>query len=96
MREYIYKILIFAVAIIVVFEFTIGKEISQINEKVNYFASSDGRKEIITSLKKEIKRANKKENYLDEDERVLIRDFILKIKKENLVESLKMMCIILK
>tara|TARA_X000000368_G_scaffold267011_1_gene211473 strand:+ start:543 stop:803 length:261 start_codon:yes stop_codon:yes gene_type:complete len=82
MREYIYKIVIFAVAIIVVFEFTIGKEISQINEKVNYFTSSDGRKEIIVSLKEEIRKANKKENYLDEDERVLIRDFILKIKKE--------------
>ena len=82
MREYIYKVLIFAVAIIVVFEFTIGKEISQINEKVNYFSSSDGRKELVTSLKKEIKKANKKENYLDEDERILIRDFILKIKKE--------------
>ena len=82
MREYIYKIVIFAVAIIVVFEFTIGKEISQINEKVNYFTSSDGRKEIIVSWKEEIRKANKKENYLDEDERVLIRDFILKIKKE--------------
>ena len=82
MREYIYKIVIFAVAIIVVFEFTIGKEISQINEKVTYFTSSDGRKEIIVSLKEEIRKANKKENYLDEDERVLIRDFILKIKKE--------------
>ena len=82
MREYIYKIVIFAVAIIVVFEFTIGKEISQINEKVNYFTSSDGRKEIIVSLKEEIRKANKKENYLDEDERVLIRDFILKIRKE--------------
>ena len=37
---------------------------------------------MITSLKEEIKKANEKENYLDEDERVLIRDFILKIKKE--------------
>ena len=82
MREYIYKVLIFAVAIIVIFEFTIGKEISQINEKVNYFTTSDGRKEIITSLKEEIEKANKKENYLDEEERILIRDFILKIKKE--------------
>ena len=82
MREYIYKIIIFAIAMIVIFEFTIGKEISQINEKVNYFGSSDGRKEMITSLKEEIKKANKKENYLDEEERVLIRDFIIKIKKE--------------
>ena len=82
MREYIYKILIFVVAIIVVFEFTVGKQISQINEKVNYFTSSDGRKQMIASLKEEIKKANEKENYLDEDERLLIRDFILKIKKE--------------
>ena len=82
MREYIYKVLIFVVAIIVVYEFTVGKQISQINEKVNYFTSPDGRKQMITSLKEEIKKANEKENYLDEDERVLIRDFILKIRKE--------------
>ena len=61
MREYIYKIIIFAIAIIVIFEFTIGKEISQINEKVGYFTSSDGRKEMITSLKEEIEKANKKD-----------------------------------
>ena len=67
---------------IVIFEFTIGKEISRINEKVSYFTSSDGRKEMITSLKEEIKKANKKENYLDEEEKILIRDFIIKIKKE--------------
>tara|TARA_B100000963_G_C22549266_1_gene635960 strand:+ start:414 stop:674 length:261 start_codon:yes stop_codon:yes gene_type:complete len=82
MRNYIYKVLIFAIAIIVVFEFTIGKEISKINEKMEYFSTSDGRKEIITSLKKEIKKANEKENYLDEEERILIKNFINKIKKE--------------
>ena len=74
MREYIYKVIIFAIAIIIIFEFTIGKEISHINEKVSYFTSSDGRKEM--------RKANEKENYLDEEERVLIRDFIIKIKKE--------------
>tara|TARA_B100001029_G_C14860727_1_gene338952 strand:- start:401 stop:664 length:264 start_codon:yes stop_codon:yes gene_type:complete len=82
MRQYIYKVIIFVIAIIVVFEFTIGKEISQINEKINAFGSSEGRKKIITSLKKEIKKANEKENYLDEEERQLLRDFIIKIKKE--------------
>tara|TARA_X000001036_G_scaffold8600_1_gene7620 strand:- start:2938 stop:3201 length:264 start_codon:yes stop_codon:yes gene_type:complete len=82
MRNYIYKIIVFSIALIVVFEFTIGKEISQINEKVNYFTTSEGRKEIITSLKKELKKANEKENYLDQEERELVRDFIIKIKKE--------------
>ncbi len=82
MRQYIYKILIALIAVILAFEFTIGKEISQINEKINTFASSDGRKKIVESLKKEIEKANNKENYLDEDERVLIRNFLLKIRKE--------------
>ncbi len=82
MREYIYKVIIFAVAIIIIFKFTIGKEINQINNKVNYFTTSDGRSQIINSLKKEIKKANEKENYLDEEERELIKNFILKIQKE--------------
>ena len=82
MRNYIYKTIITIIAIIVVFEFTIGKELAQINEKINYFGTADGRKEIITSLKKEIKKANEKENYLDDEERELIKNFILKIKKE--------------
>ena len=37
---------------------------------------------MISSIKKEIKKANDKENYLDEEEKVLIRNFIIKIKKE--------------
>ena len=82
MRDYIYKVIIFSLAIILVFKFTIGKEISQINQKVNYFTTSDGRKSIITSLKKEMKKANEKDNYLDNEERALIRNFINKLKNE--------------
>ena len=82
MRNYIYKTIFTIIAVIVIFEFTIGKELSQINEKINYFGTADGRKEIIISLKKEMKKANEKENYLDDEERELIKNFILKIKKE--------------
>tara|TARA_Y100001958_G_C21176667_1_gene507339 strand:+ start:597 stop:857 length:261 start_codon:yes stop_codon:yes gene_type:complete len=82
MRDYIYKVAIFAIAIIVIFEFTIGKEISQINEKVNYFTTTEGRKQLISSIKKEIRKANESENYLDDEEKILLKNFILKIKKE--------------
>tara|TARA_B100001063_G_C16285068_1_gene321049 strand:+ start:90 stop:353 length:264 start_codon:yes stop_codon:yes gene_type:complete len=82
MKSFIYKIIIAAIAIILVFKLTIGKEISQINQKINYFSSSDGRKSIINSLKKEMRKATNKENYLDEEEKILINDFIKKIKKE--------------
>ena len=82
MKSFIYKIIIASIAIILVFKLTIGKEISQINQKINYFSTSDGRKSIINSLKKEMRKANNKENYLNEEERILINDFIKKIKKE--------------
>tara|TARA_Y100001970_G_C13724202_1_gene598170 strand:+ start:10 stop:273 length:264 start_codon:yes stop_codon:yes gene_type:complete len=87
MREYIYKVIIFAIAIIVVFEFTIGKELSNINNKIDIFGTKEGRKKIVASLKKEIKKANEKENYLDEEERELIRNFIFKIKKEIALDN---------
>ena len=82
MKSFIYKIIIASIAVILVFKLTIGKEISQINQKINYFSTSDGRKSIINSLKKEMRKANNKENYLDEEEKILINDFIKKIKKE--------------
>ena len=82
MRNFIYKIIIFTLAIIVIFEFTVGKHIDSFNQQINAFASKEGRKEIVSSIKKEIKKANQKENYLDEEERVLIRNFIKKIQKE--------------
>ena len=87
MKNYIYKIIIFIIATIIIFEFTIGKHINQFNEKVEYFTTKEGRKEMVSSLKKEIRRANEKENYLDEDERVLLRNFIMKIKKELQLEN---------
>ena len=82
MRQYIYKIIIAVIAIIITFEFTIGKELNQLNEKFDIFGSPEGRKKVVSSIKKEIRKANDKENYLEEDEKVLIRNFIIKIKKE--------------
>jgi hypothetical protein len=82
MRSYIYKVIIFALAIIIIFEFTLGKYINKFEQRLSFFTSIEGRKEIISSLKKEIQKANEKENYLDQEERVLINNFLKKIKKE--------------
>ena len=82
MRNYIYKVLIAAVAFILVFEFTIGRKFNQINEKTEIVFTKEGRKEMVISLKNEIKKAIEKENYLDEEERILINKFIEKIRNE--------------
>ena len=82
MRQYIYKIIIAVIALIVVFEFTIGTSINKINEKTEILFTQEGRKEMVKSIKNEMEKALRKENYLTEDERLLINKFILKIKNE--------------
>ena len=82
MRNFIYKIIIVTLAIIVIFEFTLGKYLNNFKQQVNIFATKEGRQEIVSSIKKEIRKANQKENYLDEEEKVLLRNFINKIRKE--------------
>ena len=82
MRNYIYKTLIAVIALIVVFEFTIGKTINRISSQTEILFTKEGRKGMISSIKIEMEKAIKKENYLDEDERILINQFIKKIKNE--------------
>ena len=88
MKNYLYKIIIATIALIIVFEFTIGRKFDQIEDVSNNFLTKEGRKALIISLKNEMRKANEKENYLTLEERVLINQFISKIKKElNSVEN---------
>ncbi len=82
MKNYIYKIIIATIALIIVFEFTIGRKFNQIDEISNNFLTKEGRKGMINSIKNEMEKATEKENYLTEDEKNLINKFISKIKKE--------------
>ena len=82
MRNYIYKTLIAVIALIVVFEFTIGKTLNKITNQTEILLTKEGRKKMVNSLKVEMRKAIEKENYLKEDERILINQFINKVKKE--------------
>lgn len=82
MRSFIYKVLISGITFILVFEFTIGKRMNDINKKINVVSTKEGRKELINSIKNEMAKAINQENYLDKDEAILISKFINKIKKE--------------
>tara|TARA_Y100000741_G_C17789064_1_gene369074 strand:+ start:83 stop:346 length:264 start_codon:yes stop_codon:yes gene_type:complete len=82
MRQYIYKTIIAVVALIIVFEFTIGKTINKFNQKAEIIFTKEGRKGMVSSVKAEMQKAIDKENYLTEDERILINKFIFKIKNE--------------
>ncbi len=82
MREFIYKTIIIIFSLIVLFEFTIGKTINKLEQKADLVLSKEGRKSLIVSVKQEMQKAVDKENYLSNDERILINNFIEKIKKE--------------
>ena len=56
MRNYIYKIIIFALAIIIIFEFTLGKYIEGFNQHLKIFSTNEGRKQVVSSIKKEMKK----------------------------------------
>jgi|TARA_B100000749_G_scaffold37758_1_gene26004 hypothetical protein len=86
MKQYIYKIIIAIIAIILVYEFTVGKQIKQFTSQSNVILSKEGRKETVEKLREEIKKAIKKERYLSKEDAKLINEFIKKINSE-LIES---------
>ena len=73
---------VIVLSIILVYEFTIGKKISQFGGKVEAISSKEGRKETVNKLREEIKKAVKKERYLSEEDAKLIGEFITKIQRE--------------
>ena len=74
--------LIFTLSIILIYEFTIGKQISQFSGKMDAVSSKEGRKESINKLREELKRAVKKDRYLSKEDAKLISEFLFKIQKE--------------
>ena len=82
MRLFVYKTVIIILGLIITFEFTIGKTINKFNQKAEMIFTKEGRKSMVVTVKKEMQKAIDKENYLTEDERVLINKFIGKITNE--------------
>ena len=82
MKQFIYKTIIIIIAVIVLFEFTIGNRISQIYEKVDVISTKEGRKDSVNKIRDEMKRAVEKERYLSKEDAKLINSFLNKIKKE--------------
>lgn len=82
MRQFIYKILVVVIAIVLVYEFTIGKQIALFKERANILISKEGRREGVDKLRVEITKAINKERYLSKEDAVLLNKFITKIQRE--------------
>jgi hypothetical protein len=82
MKQFIYKIIVSIIAVVLIYEFTIGKQIKRYSEKFNYITTKEGRKEFIIYLRQEIKKGIDKERYLSKEDAKLLNQFIRKIQKE--------------
>ena len=88
MKIFIYKALIVIFLSFLLFEFTIGQKIKKIDSKIENLNSKGEREKIANKIRKEIERANRKENILSAKDRELLSKFINKIIKElNLEKS---------
>ena len=82
MKSFFYKVIIVIFAIVLVYEFTIGKQISKYSNQINILTSKEGRKESVNKIREEINKGIKKQRYLSKEDAKLINKFIDKIKNE--------------
>ena len=82
MRSFIYKSIIILICVILVYEFTIGKQIALFKDRADSIISKEGRRESVNKLRDEINKAVNKDRYLSKEDAILLNKFIKKIKKE--------------
>ncbi len=82
MKNFIYKMIVVVIAVILVYEFTIGKKISEFGNRIDAISSKEGRKDTVKKLREEMNKAVKKDRYLSKEDARLIGEFIRKIQRE--------------
>ena len=82
MKQFLYKTIIAVIAVVLIYEFTIAKQLKKFTSQGDFLLSKEGRKEGVDKLREEIKKAIKKERYLSKEDAKLIGEFIRKVQKE--------------
>ena len=82
MKKFLIRIIIVIVAVFFLYQFTIGSEISNLKNTLASFSDKGKREMIKEKLKDEMRKGIKKEKYFEEEERILISQFLKKILKE--------------
>ena len=82
MKQFIFKTIIAIIAIVLVYELTIAKQIKEFTSQSEVFMTKEGRKDGVEKIREELKKAIKKERYLSKEDAALINQFIQKIRRE--------------
>ena len=82
MKLFIYKTLFAAIIFFVLYQITNSATVNKFKENISYLSSDENKNLIKNKLRKELNSAIKKENYLKEEDKKLIKQFLDKVKKE--------------
>ena len=82
MKLFIYKALVAFFLIFLLFKLTIGTLIHNYEEKLDSYLSKENLSNIKIKMRKEMKNAIEKENYLEPEDAELINKFLKKLQKE--------------
>ena len=82
MKQFVYKFIVSIISIFLIYEFTLGKLINEYSNKFNRITTKEGRKELVITVREELKKAVKKDRYLSKDDAKLLNQFFKKIQKE--------------
>ncbi len=86
MKIFFYKSLITFVFIFIFYQLTIGTKIREFESRIYNITSSENIEYIKNKVREELKNAVAKDKYLEDDDAILIRNFINKIKSELEIE----------
>ena len=82
MKQFIYKTIVAIIAIVLVYELTIARQIKEFTSHSEIILTKEGRKDDVEKIREELKKAIKKERYLSKEDAKLINQFIRKIRNE--------------
>tara|TARA_Y100000996_G_C22133614_1_gene483260 strand:+ start:50 stop:316 length:267 start_codon:yes stop_codon:yes gene_type:complete len=82
MKIFVYKSLFTFFLLLILFKLTIGKLISNYEQKIDYFLSKEYTNQIKSKIRKEIKSGIEKEKILSSEDAMLINKFLEKLKTE--------------
>ena len=82
MKSFIYKTIVIIIGIVLLYEFTIGKQIALFKDRFDILISKEGRRDGVDKLRNEIQKAINKDRYLSKEDAILLNKFFQKIQKE--------------
>ena len=82
MKIFIYKTIFVLIGLYILYQFTIGIKINSYEHNLKNLTNDQGREEIRNKIRKELKKANEKEQILSTEDKEIIKKFISKIQEE--------------